>query len=180
MRTFMSVLLSLPGERDDRNEKRPWVLQYESCMKKFFRTYLLLICIFLLAFFLRTYKLGSVPYGLHEDEVMNGYVGRFILQNGKDLYGNRWPLLYFNNFGDYPNVIPMYLSGLSTYVFGINAFAIRFPIALAGALSVFPVYLIGRQIFVKKKYSLHTAFFLAILPWHIILSRSPAENVTSP
>lgn len=148
-------------------------------MKKFLRAYFLLLLIFVLALVLRTYKLGSIPYGLHEDEVMNGYVGRYILQNGKDLYGNKWPVLYFDNFGDYPNVIPMYLSGLSTYAFGLNAFAIRFPIALVGALTVIPVYLLCRQVFLQKKYALFASCSLAILPWHIMLSRSTAENITA-
>lgn len=148
-------------------------------MKSFFRNYFLLFLIFLLALFLRVYLLGSVPYGLHEDEIMNGYVGRFILLNGKDLYSHVWPLFYFDNFGDYPNVIPMYFSGAATFIFGVNAFAVRLPIAVAGALSVIPVYLISRQIFKKKIYALCSALFLAILPWHIILSRSTAENVTA-
>jgi 4-amino-4-deoxy-L-arabinose transferase-like glycosyltransferase len=137
----------------------------------------LLFCIFLFAYFLRTYQLQTMPTYLHQDEIMNGYVGRFILQNGKDLYGNRWPLLYFDNFGDFPNVIPMYISGLSTFVFGITRFGIRFPIALIGSLVVFPMYALAKHVFKDTKVSLLCAFFIAICPWHIVLSRATAENV---
>ncbi len=140
---------------------------------------LILLAIFLLAAFLRLYRLGDVPFGLHEDEMMNGYVGRFILLNGKDLYANAWPLLYFDNFGDYPNVIPMYLSGIFTFLFGVNAFAIRFPIAIFGALFVFPMYALSKAIFKEEKYALLVAAAVAIMPWHIVLSRSTAENVTA-
>lgn len=138
-----------------------------------------MLAIYFIALFARLYMLGSIPFGLHEDEMMNGYVGRYILQNGRDLYNNKWPLLYFDNFGDYPNVIPMYLSGFFTYIFGATAFAIRFPIAVIGALTVFPIYALAQLIFQKKKLALLAALFLAIMPWHIVLSRSTAENVTA-
>lgn len=135
--------------------------------------------IFFLALAIRTFHLSTLPLGLHADEIMNGYVGRYILQNGVDLYGNRWPLLYFDNFGDFPNVLPMYLSGLSTYIFGPTVFAVRFPIALFGALTVFPLYGIITEIFKKKWLGLAGAFLLAITPWHVVLSRATAEGVTA-
>ncbi len=136
-----------------------------------------LFIIFALALVLRTYKLGSLPFSLHQDEVMNGYVGRFILLNGKDLYGNSWPLIYFDRFGDYPNVLPMYISGLSTFIFGVNEFAVRFPIALIASLAIFPTYLLAFWIFKDKKTALVASFLLAVTPWHIVLSRATSENI---
>lgn len=137
----------------------------------------LLILIFLLAFWLRVYKLQILPFGFYEEEVTNAYVGRFILQNGVDLYGNRWPVLYFDKFGDYPPVLPMYLSGIGTYFFGVNEFGARFPTALAGALTIFPVYILALFLFKDRRQALLTALFLAVLPWHIVLSRTGAEGV---
>ncbi|NMC36117.1 phospholipid carrier-dependent glycosyltransferase [Candidatus Beckwithbacteria bacterium] len=142
-----------------------------------YKQHLLLGLIIILAAFLRFYHLGSLPYGFHRDEVLNGYVGRFTLQNGVDLYSNTWPILYFDNFGDYPNILPMYISGLSTYVFGINEFAVRFPIALAGVLSVVLIYLLANFIFQKQNTALFASFLVAIQPWHIVLSRATAEGV---
>jgi 4-amino-4-deoxy-L-arabinose transferase-like glycosyltransferase len=141
--------------------------------------YRFLFLVFFIAFGLRIYQLGTLPYGLHEDEMMNGYVGRFVLLNGRDLYNNKWPLLYFNNFGDYPPILPMYLSGISTFVFGVTPFAVRFPIALAGSLAVFPMYLVSKHVFAKDRHALASAFFLALLPWHVLLSRATAENITA-
>lgn len=138
-----------------------------------------LFVIFLGALFIRLFHLSTLPLGVHADEIMNGYVGRYIIQNGVDLYGNRWPLLYFDNFGDFPNVLPMYLSGAFTYLFGPTTFAIRFPIALFGALTVFPLYGVLREIFVKKWVGLVGALLLASTPWHIVLSRATAEGVTA-
>lgn len=138
---------------------------------------IILILIFLLALFLRVFNLNNLPYGFHEDELSNTYVGRFIFENGKDLYGNSWPLFYFDKFGDYPPVLPMYLSGISTYIFGINEFAARFPIALFGAITVFPLYYLALYFFKNKKVGLLSSFLLAITPWHVVYSRSTAEGI---
>ncbi len=143
---------------------------------RYFFSLSFILCI---AAILRLYHLGTLPLNIHVDEVMNGYVGRFILENGVDLYGNKWPILYFNNFGDYPNVLPMYVSGIFTYVFGVTEFAVRFPIAVFGVLGVWLVYLITRQIFQSKTVAVLTALGLAIMPWHIVLSRATAEGITA-
>lgn len=81
-------------------------------MKSFAK--IVLISIIVLATAARLIFLDTLPKSPHADEVMNAYVGRYILQNGFDLYGNPWPLIYFDNFGDYPNIMPMYLSGIFT------------------------------------------------------------------
>jgi len=154
------------------------MIKASSFLKKYF-LFLSLGAIFLLGLFLRTYHLATLPFYFHQDELMNGYVGRFIFQNGKDLYGNFFPLLYFDRFGDFPNVVPMYLSGLGTLVFGVNEFAVRFPIALIGSLTVLLFYFLGRLFFEDKRTALFCSFLLAICPWHITLSRATAEGVTA-
>ena len=58
-------------------------------MKKLSIEQLLLITLSIFALFIRVYKLDILPGGLHEDEVSNAYAGRFILENGHDL----WPWL---------------------------------------------------------------------------------------
>lgn len=141
------------------------------------RETVLLLVIFFLALFLRAYQLNDLPHGFYEEEVTNTYVGRFILLHGKDLYGNIFPLLYFDKFGDYPPVLPMYLSGIGTFLFGVNEFAGRFPIAFLGALTIFPLYFLSLLIFKEKNVSLFSALLLAMLPWHIVLSRTTAEGV---
>lgn len=147
-------------------------------MKKNWHKIILLI-IFSVALFLRLYQLNDVPKGFYEEEVTNAYVGRFILQNGKDLFGHVFPLLYFDKFGDYPPVLPLYLSGLSTYFFGFTEFAARFPIALIGALTVIPVYLLGLLIFESPVLGLVSALVIAISPWSVVLSRTTAEGVVA-
>ena len=136
-----------------------------------------LLLVFFIGAFLRFYHLGSLPFEPHEDEILVGYVGRYILENGKDIYGNKWPILYFNKFNDYYIIGPMYLSGLATYIFGVTEFAVRFPAAFFGSLVVLPVFMITRFITNNKLISLLAAFTIAIMPWHIILSRSSVEGI---
>lgn len=140
------------------------------------RIYFLPILIFFFALIIRLINLTTVPNGFHMDEVANTYVGRFILLNGKDLYGNKWPVLYFNKFGDYPPVIPMYLSGLASFIFGVNAFASRFPAAFIGALIIFPLYHLFSKLF-SRHIALIAGIVIAVLPWHVALSRSSAEGI---
>lgn len=138
----------------------------------------LLLGVFSLTIFTRFWHLQDLPNGFHNDEAMNGYVGRYILENGFDPYGNKWPLLYFKNFGDYPHIIPMYFSGIFTYVFDITIFAVRFPIALIGVLTVVLVYICSRWLYKPPWVALVVSFIVAVMPWHIILSRATAEGIT--
>ena len=138
---------------------------------------LLLFLIFLFALFLRIYRLSSIPAGFHQDEAANAYMGKFILLNGKDFYGNPWPIFYFDKWGDYPPVIPMYFAGFGSLVFGDNVFGARIIIALFGALTVVSLYYLARNIFKKKSLALFSAFLLAILPWHVVFSRTAAEGI---
>jgi 4-amino-4-deoxy-L-arabinose transferase-like glycosyltransferase len=145
-------------------------------MHRKLRPYFPLIIVFVISFLLRSINLGSIPYGFDRDEIANAYVGRFILENGKDLYGNSWPLLFFDKFGDYPPVLPMYLSGAATYIFGLNSFSARFPAALFGSLLVFPLYFFVSQLFTKR-VAIFSTLIVIILPWHLILSRASAEGI---
>ncbi len=131
----------------------------------------------LISLLLRLYNLSGLPYNLYEDEVLSGYIGRFILQNGKDIYGNSWPLFYFNKFGDYYIIGPIYLSGLSTFIFGITPFAVRFPAAFLGGLLTIPIYLLSKSLFKNEKLALLSSLFYAISPWSIVMSRTTTEGV---
>jgi 4-amino-4-deoxy-L-arabinose transferase-like glycosyltransferase len=142
-------------------------------------SYLGLGIVLFIACFSRLYHLSNLPYSLHDDEVSNTYIGRFILENGVDLNGQKFPLLYSDKFGDYPPVLPMYLSGISTYFFGVNAFAARLPFAILGVLSVALTYYLARWLFSKPAIAYLCAGFLAVCPWHIVLSRATAEGIAA-
>jgi len=133
--------------------------------------------LFLVALLIRTIHLTNIPNGFHIDEIVSGFVGRFILLHGKDPYGNIAPLFYFDMFGDYRVILPMYINGLSTFIFGVNEFAVRFPTAFFGSLIVFPIFSIAKIILGNRKIAFLPPLVIALLPWHIVLSRATAEGI---
>src|SRR3989344_1223720 len=88
-----------------------------------------LFLIILLAFFLRIYKLGSVPPSLYWDEASLGYNAYSILKTARDEHGKFLPLTNFAAFGDYKPPGYIYAAVPSIAIFGLNEFAIRFPSA---------------------------------------------------
>lgn len=142
-----------------------------------------LFFIILLSFCLRFYQLGDIPVGFHRDEAYLGYNAYSILQTGKDLTNNYLPL-HLQSFLFSPAGYS-YFSIPLIALFGLNEFAVRLPSALFGSLTVLLTFFLVRSLFihyeVKKNnadvLALLSAFFLAIAPWHINLSRVATENV---
>jgi len=134
-----------------------------------------LLTVFLLAFFLRFYKLGEIPPGAHRDEASSGYNAYSILKTGKDEYGKSFPLV-FKAFGDFKRPINIYLTSLAIPIFGLNELSVRAPIALIGTLTVILIYFLVKELFSFTNYALLSAALLAISPWHIHLSRVESES----
>ncbi len=140
----------------------------------------LLFLIFLIALFVRLYKLGSIPVGFHADEARAGWNAYSILKTGKDDHNNLLPL-YYNTFGDFRPAGIIYITIPSLLIFKNSIFAVRFPAAVIGALTIFPIYFLAKIFFDKyknKQYlSYLAAFFIAVSAWHISVSRATSEVV---
>ena len=141
-----------------------------------------LVLILLLAAFLRFFRLGGVPPSLSWDETALGYNAYSVGLTGKDEYGKKWPISYFASFGDYKPPVYVYLAVLPIKIFGLNEFAVRFPSAFFGTLTVLATYFLVKELFSdlvsqhpKISVSLIASFLLAISPWHIIVSRQAFE-----
>jgi len=133
-----------------------------------------LILILILAAFLRFYQLNQTPPALNWDEVSHGYNAYSILKTGQDEWGFTFPTI-FRAYGDYKLPVYIYLTSLSVGIFGLNDFAVRFPSALAGVLSVLFVYFLVKKLFKSNLIALLSSLFLAISPWHLFLSRPAFE-----
>ena len=134
--------------------------------------------VFVVALFLRIFLLGSLPIGFHADEVRAGWNAYSVLKTGMDDRGNLLAL-YYNTFGDYRPTGIFYTIIPSIKILGLNEFAVRFPSALFGAMTVFPLYFIAHVLTRSHKISIISAIFLALSPWHISVSRSTSEAVIS-
>lgn len=131
--------------------------------------------VFFVAAFFRLSHLGSLPQGLSWDEAFLGYVGRMVITTGRDEHSDLLPVV-FTSFGDYKAPLAVYVTGLSTTLFGVSTWATRLPFALAGILTVGLVS--GITWFRTKSWawSLFAAWILAVLPWHIHFSRIAFES----
>ncbi|KKU92434.1 MAG: hypothetical protein UY21_C0001G0057 [Microgenomates group bacterium GW2011_GWA1_48_10] len=137
--------------------------------------FLILFLIVILAFLLRFYQLSTNPPGLNLDEVAIGYNAYSILRTGRDEYGKFLPIV-FRSHDDYKPPLYIYLTAPSIAVFGVNEFAVRFPAALFGTLSVLAVFFLSRQLFSSSKLALLSSYFLAISPWHLQFTRAAFET----
>lgn len=142
--------------------------------KKFI--YIFLGIIFFTAVLFRFINLSSHPAGFHIDEASLGYNGYSLLLTGKDDNGNLWPL-YIDMFGDNRPSGYHYLTIVPIMFFGLTEFAVRFPGALVGSVTVFSMFFLANVLFKNKTISLLSALLTAVSPWHIALSRASSEAI---
>ncbi len=141
---------------------------------------IILIVIFLLAFFFRTWNVTSNPPSLYWDEVSQAYNAYAILTTGYDEHHEFLPIARFRAFGDNKAPVYIYLTALAMMFIGKTTFTIRFASVFFGSLTIVFTYLLTRELFYslkKREYlALLVAFLLAISPWHIFLSRGGYEG----
>ena len=128
------------------------------------------IAILILAFVLRFYKLGEIPFSLDWDENSNAYNAYSILKTGRDEYGVLFPITN-RSFEDYKPPLYMYLNVPTVAIFGLTPLAARLPSAIFGFLTVPLTYFLAKWLFRKESIALLSMLFLAIAPWHLQFSR---------
>lgn len=132
-----------------------------------------LFWIIALATYLRLFSLSSVPGPLNWDEVSMGVAARSILETGRDEWGQQFPLL-FRSYGEWKSPVYIYLLTPFIALLGNTELAVRLPSALAGIFAVYLTYLIGSLLY-SRKVGLFASLFLAVSPWHLLLSRPAFE-----
>ena len=132
-----------------------------------------LLAVLLTAALVRFSFLGSVPIALNWDEVSMGYTSYSLMKTGADEWGEKLPL-FFRSYGEWKSAVYVYLLIPFIKVLGLNAWAVRLPSAIAGVLAVYLTYLIGRKLY-SERVGLWASLFLAVSPWHMMLSRPGFE-----
>ena len=139
---------------------------------------IIVLLILFLGFFLRFYKLGSLPNSFTPDEVAQGYTAYSLLETGRDEWGSRNPFI-LRSFGDFKAPLQTWLMMPSIKLFGLTPFAIRLPNALLSSAALLTTYLLTNLLFNSFPVSLITLFLLAVSPWHLPMSRLALEaNLT--
>jgi 4-amino-4-deoxy-L-arabinose transferase-like glycosyltransferase len=141
--------------------------------------WIVLIAIIMLSAMLRIWQLGNVPPSPDWDEAALGYDAYSILHTGRDEFGKLLPVV-LRSFDDYKPALYAYLTIPSIVIFGLNVFAVRFPSAVFGIISVIAVFFLVRELFEDYRFrdylSLIASLFMAISPWSIQFSRVGFES----
>jgi len=141
---------------------------------------LALFAIMIIAIFFRFYRLDSIPPGLYPDIAVNGNNAVRSLQTGTFLP------FYTDNNGREGMII--WLDALSMAIFGVTPAALKIPGAIFGALTVFGIFLLARELFGKaisgklrnNAIGLLSAFLLAVSFWHVNFSRTGFRVALEP
>lgn len=136
--------------------------------------------LFIIGAMLRLIGLGVFPGGnaLNQDEAFAGYEAWSLLHYGMDSHGYTLPI-YLVAWGSGMNALETYLMIPFVAVLGLNSLAIRLPQAIVGVLSLSTFYGVLKMQ-VSEEKALAGMGLLAILPWHIMLSRFGLESNLLP
>jgi 4-amino-4-deoxy-L-arabinose transferase-like glycosyltransferase len=132
-----------------------------------------LVIIIILGFVLRFAFLTYNPPSLNWDEVSHGYNAYSLLKTGMDQWGQKFPIFNFRAYGDHPTTLNLYLTIPFIAILGLTEFAMRFPHAILGTLTIISVYFLTLGITKKRNLSLLSAFLAAIyLPQGLYCSQT--------
>lgn len=137
--------------------------------------WLVLGLILTLAASLRLSGLTIIPPSLNWDEVSHAYNAYSLLHSGFDQWG-QIPLLNFRAYGDYPTTLNLYLTVPAIAILGPTDFAVRFPHALIGTLSVLVAYIAVHRWLHSRQAGLLAALIFALSPWTLFLSRQVLQS----
>lgn len=133
---------------------------------------LILICVLFL--FTRFYKINEIPLAVYWDEASIGYNAYSLLTSGKDEWGESFPL-HFRAFGEFKLPVYIYSTLFSVAIFGLDAFAVRFPAVFFSLGIIILTYLLAKKVSNNKTIALLSSFLISISPWFFIFSRTGYE-----
>lgn len=131
-----------------------------------------------LGVFARLYAFSGNPPGLNQDEASIGYESWSLANHGLDRNGVSWPV-QFISWGDGQNVLYAWLAMPLIKLFGLSITTTRLPMLISGLATLPLVYRIGSGLF-GPMAGLGALLFVALSPWHIMLSRWALESNILP
>ncbi len=136
------------------------------------KKYLLLI-VLIAAFLIRIIDINNNPPSLYGDELTLAYDAYSLINTGQDQTGKFLPITFAMSEGRSPAYV--YASLPFVAIFGPNTFSVRLLSVLSGVGVVLLIYLLT-DIWLGRKKAIIAAFFAAVLPWDIALSRAGFET----
>ncbi len=130
------------------------------------------------AFGLRVWGLQDDPNGFWTDEAANGYFSYCLLETGRGPSGEFLPL-FSQSLGDTNESLYRFLTVPSLALFGLTAFAVRLPAALAGMLTVWSLQRVT-SVWFGRVAAWSAAWLLTLSPWHLQFSRAGFRTILLP
>src|SRR3990170_1635409 len=134
-------------------------------------TPVLVLLALLVGLMLRFAYLSDIPPPLYQDEAANGYDAYSLALTGRDHHGHLLPFPALESFGDWVSPLLTYLTAPAVGVLGLHLWVVRAVPAALGAAAIPLVYLLGTALFGRRSIGVLGAWVLALLPWHVHLSR---------
>jgi 4-amino-4-deoxy-L-arabinose transferase-like glycosyltransferase len=143
------------------------------------------VVILVLAFLVRFWKLGQIPFSLYWDEMAMYVDIKSVLQTGHDMFGRPWFQVIYPSYGDYKLPILIWAASAFSKVFGLSEWSLRLPSALAGVGTVAVAGWITKEFLDKKEWAkekfahlaqLFTMAIVAFSPWSVMFSRTGFEG----
>ncbi len=153
-------------------------------MKKEFFYFLLIL---ILGIFLRFFQLGKNPVSMYWDEVAIALDAYTVNETGRDINNHHWFQAIYGSYGDFKAPIFIWLATISVRFLGMNAFAVRLPIAIFSSLLIVLIYFLVKEMLsfdeeLEKKFNLVpilSSFLVAINPWPVHFGRIGLESSLS-
>ncbi|WP_238656136.1 glycosyltransferase family 39 protein [Paenibacillus piscarius] len=146
---------------------------------KSFRNHPWPLLLFLLGALVRILYITSIPPGLNQDEASIGYDAYAILHYGIDRNGIHLPV-HLIAWGSGQNALYAYLSMPFILLFGLTPLSVRLVSVVMGLAGMIFFYLIMRRLTASPGAGTAALFFIAVNPWHIMMSRWALESNLFP
>lgn len=138
-----------------------------------------IITIIAVSIILRFWKLGSIPPGLHPDEAANGQDVIRMIEN------HQFQAIYDTNGPR--EALFLYVQGVFVWLghilkiaaLNFTPLSLRIAPAIIGVLTVWGIYLLGKELF-NKNVGLFASAAMAVSAWHIQFSRNGFRAIMAP
>lgn len=145
--------------------------------------WLFLGLIILIGAFVRLVGISSPESGFYVDEAALGYNAKSLIETGTDEYGKAFPLA-FRSFGDFKSPLYIYSAIPLVKLLGVPL-GVRLTSAVWGILTIWWIAELTRLLVSNSKKKnvsgkwagLIAGLTIALLPWHVNLSRHAIEAV---
>lgn len=145
-------------------------LRFLRKVKNFLQKNWLLLLILLVGILVRTWRFGSIPPGLNQDEASLAYDAWALLHYGIDRHGYRFPAVLIAWGGGNMGILPAILSFPTLLLFGPTSIGIRLSALIVNIFALPIFYKLCTNI-ADRRTALIGTFLFCTNPWHIMASR---------